>query len=107
MFLIHSYMLHYFCQVYGELPEGLLVFVSVGKARNMLLPDCTVLNALGKYFAYEAAVGMNGAVWIRAMDIMENIIIRNIIINSQYLSDIETEAMVDVIATSKRTKRGV
>lgn len=80
--------------------------VSVGKARNMLLPDCAVLNSLGKHFAFEAAVGMNGAVWIKAADIIENIIIRNTIINSQFLSNIEIEAMVDVIATSSKLKRG-
>jgi exosome complex component RRP40 len=78
----------------------------VGKARNMLLPDCAVLNSLGKHFAFEAAVGMNGAVWIRATDIVENIIIRNTIINSQFLSNIEIEAMVDVIATGNKLKRG-
>jgi exosome complex component RRP40 len=72
----------------------------------MLLPDCAVLNSLGKHFAFEAAVGMNGAVWIRATDIVENIIIRNTIINSQFLSNIEIEAMVDVIATSYKLKRG-
>lgn len=93
-----------FIQVYGELTEGLLVHVSVGKARNLLLPDCAALNCLGKHFAFEAAVGMNGAVWVKAADVMENIIIRNMIINSQYLSDIEVEAMVDVIAASRRQR---
>lgn len=93
-----------FIQVYGELTEGLLVQVSVGKARNLLLPDCAALNCLGKHFAFEAAVGMNGAVWVKATDVMENIIIRNMIINSQYLSDIEVEAMIDVIAASRRQR---
>lgn len=92
-------------QVYGELPEGLLIVLSVGKARNMLLPDCVVLNSLGKHFTFEAAIGMNGAVWIKSSGILESIIIRNAILNSQYLNDIEIEAMIDVIASSNRIKR--
>ena len=99
------YILLYFFKVYGELPEGLLVTVSVGKARNMLLPNCAVLNSLGKHFVFEVAIGMNGAVWVKCGDVVENIIIRNAIINSQYLNDIEIEAMIDVMATSYRTTK--
>ena len=91
--------------VYGKLGEGLLVRVSVGKARKMLLPDCAILNSLGKHFAFEAAIGMNGAVWFRSSGILENVIIRNAILNSQYLNDIEIEAMVDVMASSKKMMR--
>ena len=79
--------------------------VSVGKARNMLLPDCAVLNSLGKHFVFEAAIGMNGAVWIKSSDMVESIIIRNAILNSQFLNDIEIEAMIDIIANSNKMKK--
>ncbi|RYY77675.1 MAG: hypothetical protein EOO69_13680 [Moraxellaceae bacterium] len=65
-------------------------------ARRLLRPDCAVLNALGRYFSYEIAVGMNGAVWFRSMGgALETIIVRNAIINSEALSDLQTDAMVD------------
>eukprot|EP00596_Hydrurales_sp_CCMP1899_P005761 CAMPEP_0119046112 /NCGR_PEP_ID=MMETSP1177-20130426/44458_1 /TAXON_ID=2985 /ORGANISM="Ochromonas sp, Strain CCMP1899" /LENGTH=218 /DNA_ID=CAMNT_0007018791 /DNA_START=66 /DNA_END=719 /DNA_ORIENTATION=- len=49
--------------VYAELAEGLLVNLSVGRARKMLLPDCVVLNSLGRHFLFEVAIGMNGGIW--------------------------------------------
>lgn len=90
--------------VYGELPEGLLVRISLGQSRSMLKPDSIVLNALGKHFAYEVAVGMNGATWLQAASPIESVVIRNAILNAQLLNDLETEAMVDLLA--QRAKSG-
>ncbi len=64
----------------------------------MLLPGCTVLNTLGKYFAFEVAVGVNGAVWFRGVTDVETIVIRNAILNSEYLEEVQTIAMVDKLA---------
>lgn len=97
--------MHSFPQVYGELSEGLLVHISIGRARAMLLPDSIVLNALGQYFIYEVAVGMNGGVWLKTKEIIDSIIMRNAIINSEFLNDIEIEAMIDTIANSNKIKR--
>eukprot|EP01034_Spumella_vulgaris_P037837 gene37837-46689_t len=79
--------------VYGELPQGLLVRLSVGRARELLKPDSVVLNALGSHFAFEAAVGMNGAIWVRAQSAVDSIIIRNAVLNSEFLDDVETQVM--------------
>lgn len=49
----------------------------------MLKKDCVILNSLGKHFAYEVAVGMNGATWLRAASPIESIVIRNAILNAQ------------------------
>ena len=88
--------------VYGGLNEGLVVKLPVGTARAMLLPDCVVLNALGKHYAYEVAVGMNGAIWLKAAEVMETIVIRNVLLNSVMLDDVQIEAMVETLAM--RTK---
>ncbi len=45
---------------------------------------------------------MNGAVWIRSKDTMESIIIRNAILNSEYLDDIQTEAMIEAVVKNAR-----
>jgi hypothetical protein len=48
---------------------------------------------------------MNGGIWIKAKGIVESIIIRNAIINSEFLNDLEIEAMVDIIAGNNKGKR--
>jgi exosome complex component RRP40 len=88
--------------VYGKLCNGVVVKMSIGKAKSMLLPDCVVLNTLGRHFSYEVAVGMNGAVWIRAPDIITTIIIRNALLNSEFLDDHQIEAMVDELAKQSK-----
>ena len=92
--------------IYGELPVGVLINVPLLMAKKLLHHDCVVLNALGSNYSFEVAVGMNGAVWIRAKNAIETIIIRNAIINSQYLkSDAHIIAMVEkLISMSKKFK---
>ena len=85
--------------IYGELCNGLLLHLpNISKVNSLLLPDCIVLNALGKHFSYEVAIGMNGLIWIRSPDNMITIIIRNAILNCQYINENEIEAMVDELA---------
>jgi len=85
--------------IYGELSNGLLIHLSnLSIVNTLLVPDCTVLNSLGKHFAFEVAIGMNGLIWIRSQDNMITIIIRNAILNSQYICDNEVESMVDELA---------
>lgn len=88
--------------MYGALAEGILIRVNLSTARALLLPDCVVLNALGRFFAFEVAVGINGAVWIKSGDAATCIIIRNAIINSCDLSDVLCEAMVELLAAKKK-----
>jgi len=90
--------------MYGILAEGVLIRVSLSTARALLLPDCVVLNALGRFYSYEVTVGINGAVWIKAGDPSTCIIIRNAIINSAELSDVQCEAMVELLAAKKKCR---
>jgi len=83
--------------VYGELPEGLVVCTSLGHAKTLLKPDCVVLNTLGKKIPFEVAVGMNGAIWVKAATAINTIIVRNAIFNSAVLDDIQTEAMIEAL----------
>lgn len=58
------------------------------------------------HFAFEAAVGMNGAVWVRAKTCIDSIIIRNAVLNSEFLNDVQTEAMVEqLIKVAKKIKK--
>ena len=68
----------------------------------MLLPDCVALNALGKHFAFEVAVGINGVVWLRGVTDIETIVIRNAVRNSILLSEAQTVAMVDSLAVMSK-----
>jgi exosome complex RNA-binding protein Rrp4 len=59
-----------------------------------------------RYFVFEVAVGMNGVIWIRCpSNHLDTIIIRNAILNSQHLDDLQCEAMVDKIISISKTKR--
>ena len=52
--------------VFGELAGGRLVHVSLGLARRLLDPACALLAAFARRFPFEAAVGVNGLVWVAA-----------------------------------------
>jgi len=52
--------------LYGELKGGALVAVSSLAARRLLDPRAAVLTALGGALPFEAAVGVNGLVWVQA-----------------------------------------
>lgn len=93
--------------IYGSLPEGLLIRVSLTMARSLLRPDCAVLNALGKHLVFEVAVGMNGAVWLRSTGgALETTLIRNAILNAEGLTDVQAEVMVEqLVAMAAKMSR--
>lgn len=94
--------------IYGSLAAGLVLQVSTGYAKKLLKPDNVCLNALGKAFVYEAAIGMNGVVWIRSPSSpLELIVIRNAILNAEQLeSDLHVQVMVEqLIELSSRKKQ--
>jgi exosome complex component RRP40 len=91
--------------VYGELKEGLLLRVPPLLARRLLLPDNPVVNGLGKHFAYEVAVGMNGVVWFSASGPRETVVIRNALLSAKSLSDPEMLALIDAL-TGKQPTNG-
>lgn len=56
-----------------------------------------------RFFVYEVTIGMNGAIWIRSQSHLDHVIIRNAIINAEFLDDIQCEAMVEsLIELSKK-----
>ena len=54
------------------------------------------------HFAFETAVGVNGAVWLRAGSAVEAIVIRNALLNAELLSRQQTVAMVDQLAKAAK-----
>lgn len=87
--------------LYGQLKNGIVIKLTPNIARKLLLPHSVVINELGKHFIYEVTIGMNGIVWLRGSDIFATIVIRNCIINSEYLNNIEIIEMIKKFASSK------
>ena len=73
--------------------------MTISFAKQLLKPENVLLNVLGRHFAFETAIGMNGVVWIRCADMLKSLLIRNAIQNCEKLKldDIKTEAMVEVM----------
>lgn len=80
---------------YGQLAEGQLVRVSLALCRLLLLPESVLLHTIGRKIAFEVAVGMNGAVWLRASTTMHTILVRNAILNADKLDEGLHEGMVE------------
>lgn len=60
-----------------------------------------------RHLVFEVAVGINGCVWLRAPGgNLEMVLIRNAILNSETLDDVQIEAMVEqlVAMASKMAK---
>lgn len=53
---------------FGQLKDGYLVNVSCGYARHLLFKGHPLLDAIGKKYTFELAIGVNGVVWIKADD---------------------------------------
>ncbi len=58
------------------------------------------------HFSFEVAVGVNGAVWIKASKTIDIIVIRNAIVNVNQasFSEAECEALVDALAGMAKQK---
>lgn len=52
---------------------------------------------MNRHISYEAAVGMNGLLWIQSKSVEECVIIRNAILNSLELDTFQAEAMVEIL----------
>ena len=61
---------------------------------RLLSKDFVLLKCLGKYFASECTVGMNGRVWINSASTPHTIAIANAISNSEYMTNNQIETMV-------------
>lgn len=53
---------------------------------RLLSPSCAILNALGEFFKFETAVGLNGRVWVHSRCLPHTIAVSNAILNSEHLT---------------------
>lgn len=80
---------------YGELKGGTVTKISLGLARQLLLPNNLVLAELSKNkFPFEVAVGVNGFLWIHSVKPEYAVLIQNAITNSEVLTPEQVRAMV-------------
>ncbi|KAI9482363.1 exosome non-catalytic core subunit rrp40 [Coemansia sp. RSA 989] len=79
---------------YGELSGGFMFKCSLGLAHQLISAKAPVLNALGSELAFEAAVGVNGRVWINAESPEKTILVANAIKNSEHLNASQCKQMV-------------
>uniref|UniRef100_A0A6V2NMJ9 K Homology domain-containing protein n=1 Tax=Ditylum brightwellii TaxID=49249 RepID=A0A6V2NMJ9_9STRA len=95
---------------YGELKGGVNTRISLGLARELLLPDNVVVDALassrtssasgGEPMAFEIAVGVNGVLWVHSTSPECTVVILNAIKNSEVLNEEQVRGMVkNVVST--------
>mmetsp|Transcript_7231 Transcript_7231/g.10536 ORF Transcript_7231/g.10536 Transcript_7231/m.10536 type:complete len:365 (-) Transcript_7231:36-1130(-) len=83
---------------YGPLNGGTSFRVSIGLARELLLPENAVLSALDKSgVPFEIAIGVNGMVWVNSPDPEITIMIFNAIKNSEVMPEDKVRGMVKVM----------
>ena len=82
--------------------NSFLFTVPLNLVRKLLSKSCVLLNALGKYIAYEIAVGMNGRIWIRGKTVRDTICLANAISVAEHMTNEEITRMsnklVDVLS---------
>ena len=82
--------------------NSFLFTVPLNLVRKLLSKSCVLLNALGKYIAYEIAVGMNGRIWIRGKKVRDTICLANAISVAEHMTNEEITRMsnklVDVLS---------
>ena len=61
----------------------------------MLSKSCVVLQALGEHYKFECVVGLNGCVWITSPSLMNTIVVRNLILASEYMDPQTVRDMVN------------
>uniref|UniRef100_A0A1B6DDQ9 Ribosomal RNA-processing protein 40 n=1 Tax=Clastoptera arizonana TaxID=38151 RepID=A0A1B6DDQ9_9HEMI len=71
--------------------DGLIFKCSLNLVRKILNPKCCILELLGETIKYEIAVGLNGKVWVNAVNVRSTIAISNAILASENLTNNEIE----------------
>lgn len=85
---------------YGELKGGgSCIQVSLGLARELLTPDCVILDALGNTsrIPFEICIGVNGILWVNSHRAEYTILILNAIKNSEIMTESQTRGMVKAL----------
>eukprot|EP00568_Trieres_chinensis_P011417 CAMPEP_0183306934 /NCGR_PEP_ID=MMETSP0160_2-20130417/15305_1 /TAXON_ID=2839 ORGANISM="Odontella Sinensis, Strain Grunow 1884" /NCGR_SAMPLE_ID=MMETSP0160_2 /ASSEMBLY_ACC=CAM_ASM_000250 /LENGTH=268 /DNA_ID=CAMNT_0025470415 /DNA_START=6 /DNA_END=812 /DNA_ORIENTATION=- len=90
---------------YGELKGGTCTRVSLGLARELLLPGNVVLDALGKQgLSFEVAIGVNGIVWVHSEKPEYTVLIGNAIKNSEVMTPAQVRGMVAKLVKAQRSE---
>jgi exosome complex component RRP40 len=90
--------------VFGPLPQGLLLQVSLSFAKYLLQQENALLSALAKHFPFEVAVGVNGLVWLRASCAAEAVVLRSALVEADVrgFDDVQVQALAEVLARKHR-----
>lgn len=80
---------------FGTLAAGIMFAVSTGMARRLLDDDGEILPALAKRGPFEAAVGHNGRVWLRAATPATALALAHTLTSCDGLNRSETRAFLD------------
>ena len=92
---------------FGKLESGpacVVARVSPTFSRRLLSKDAPVFSALARHLKYEVAIGLNGAVWIRAASTLDTIIAKNAIENAEHLEADQIPPMVDQIVAGMHAR---
>ena len=83
---------------YGQLNGGTSFRISLGLARELLLPNNAVLAALDKSsIPFEIAIGVNGMVWINSPEPEITIMLLNAIKNSEVMNEEQVRGMIKMM----------
>ena len=70
---------------FGELKKGFVQNIPIIFARKLINNQSTIFQELKLYCSFEAAVGINGKLWVKANDANKTIIVINAIKKSQFM----------------------
>lgn len=73
---------------------GFLLRCTTNLVKKLLSKECSLLKTLGTSLPYEAAVGLNGRIWIKGRSIKETIAIVNAIESAEYMTNQQMKVMV-------------
>ncbi|KAJ3328853.1 exosome non-catalytic core subunit rrp40 [Blyttiomyces sp. JEL0837] len=85
---------------FGEMKGGFMFKCSLGLARSLLKPQNPVLQAMGKLFAFEIAVGMNGRVWVDSGNARHVVMLVNAIKGSENVAPAKMSEYVKSLGKS-------
>ena len=83
---------------YGELKNGYLVKCSLRLSRELLVDSSGVLAAVGRYFSFDSAVGVNGRVWILTEKVKTTLLLEKAIKKSEFTPKEGIDEMVKNLA---------
>ena len=77
--------------------DGFLFTCSLHLVRKILNPQCKLLKILGEGLKFEIAVGMNGKIWVRGIDVDTTIAVGDAILDAEVLTNSQIEKQCNKI----------